>query len=162
MELWDVYDQNRNKTTRVHKRGNPLANGDYHIVVHVWIKNDKGEILLTKRHPSKPHPNLWECPGGSILSGEDSLPGAIREVKEEIGIHLLESNGTLLTSERRDEFNDFYDVWLFNQSFNLEDTILQMDEVSDIKWVTQSELMLIYHANLLVPTLHYFPILFKT
>jgi ADP-ribose pyrophosphatase YjhB (NUDIX family) len=48
--------------------------------------NAEGEVLLTKQHQNKPHPNLWECPDESVLAGEDSLEGAIREIKEEIGI----------------------------------------------------------------------------
>lgn len=35
MEVWDVYDKNRNKANKIHVRGNPLAVDDYHIVVHV-------------------------------------------------------------------------------------------------------------------------------
>ncbi len=159
MEVWDVYDKNRNKTNRTHVRDNLLVVGDYHIVVHVWIQNKKGEILLTKRHPDKPYPNLWECPGGSILTGENSLDGAIREVKEEIGINLYRSNGKLLKSERRDVYNDFYDAWLFNQNFDITETKLQKDEVSDIKWVTKSELESIYNTNCIVPTLNYFKLI---
>ncbi|PLR80342.1 DNA mismatch repair protein MutT [Bacillus canaveralius] len=160
MELWDIYDINRNKTRRKHKRGVPLSAGDYHLVVHVWLVNKKGEILLTKRQQNKPHPNLWECPGGSVLAGENSLEGAIREVKEEIGIDLSKCNGKLIKSERRDVFNDFYDAWLFNQSVEITDITLQQEEVSDVKWVTKSELEHIYKSNNLVPTLSYFKILY--
>ncbi len=156
MEIWDIYDKNRKKTYKRHVRGTILAAGDYHIVVHVWIRNNKGEILLTKRHPNKHYPHLWECPGGSIVAGESSLDGAIREVEEEIGIQLLRTNGQLVKSERRDCFNDFYDVWLFDQSFEISDTILQEDEVTAIQWVTKLELERMLHANNIVPTLSYF------
>ncbi|THE09107.1 NUDIX domain-containing protein [Bacillus timonensis] len=161
MEVWDIYNKNRNKTNKTHVRGNPLENGDYHIVVHVWIMNKMGEIVLTKRHPNKPYPNLWECPGGSILSGENSLEGAVREVKEEISITLVKSNGKLIRSERRDVFNDFYDIWLFNQNFDITETVLQKDEVSDIKWVTKTELEYMYDSSCIVPTLSYFKDIFQ-
>ncbi|WP_407268583.1 NUDIX hydrolase [Radiobacillus sp. PE A8.2] len=160
MELWDVYDKDRNKTNKQHKRGTPLPEGDYHIVVHVWIMNSDGQILITKRHPDKPHPNLWECPGGSVLAGEDSLDGAIREVNEEIGITLSKLNGRLIKSERRDQYHDFYDVWLFQQSFNLSETLLQQEEVTDIKWVTKAELDKLHEACGLVSTLSYYNIIF--
>ena len=156
MEIWDLYDKNRIKTGRTHERGTPLAEGDFHLVVHVWIRNYKGEILLTKRHQNKTHPNLWECTGGSILVGEDSIEGALREVKEEIGISLLRDNGKLVKSELRYMYNDFCDIWLFDQSFEISETKLQQDEVCDIKWVTRAELDNIYRSNLLVPTLSYY------
>ena len=31
-EYWDIYDMNRNKTTRTHLRGEPIPDGDYHLV----------------------------------------------------------------------------------------------------------------------------------
>lgn len=161
MEVWDLYDKNRQKTNKRHVRGTALAAEDYHIVVHVWIRNNKGEFLLTRRHPNKHYPHLWECPGVSIVTGESSLDGAIREVEEEIGISLLKTNGQLVKSERRDCFNDFYDVWLFEQSFEISDTKLQEEEVTAVQWVTKLELEKMLHANNVVPTLCYFTSIFN-
>lgn len=120
----------------------------------------KGEILVTKRHPDKTHPNLWECTGGSVLAGEESQEGAFREVKEEIGIELIKSNGKLVKSERRDLYNNFCDIWIFDQSFDLSSAVLQEDEVIDIKWVTRSELDSMYDSGLIVPTLSYYKDIF--
>lgn len=155
MELWDVYDKQRNKTGRLHERGRPLADGDYHLVVHVWIVNDEGKIMLTQRQRDKTNPMLWECPGGSVLAGEDSLTGALREVNEETGINLTAENGTLVKTVRRDHFNDFYDVWLFHESINLSDTVLQAEEVRDVKLVTRPELQDMFAKDKVVPTLSY-------
>ena len=33
MELWNVYDQYRQITDRIHERGVEMKDGDYHIVV---------------------------------------------------------------------------------------------------------------------------------
>ena len=65
-----------------------MLEGEYHIVVSAWIRNSEGMIFVQKRHTLKPHPNLWKCPGGSILERESSFDGIIREVEEEIGINL--------------------------------------------------------------------------
>ena len=87
LELWDIYDENRNRTERTHERGKPFSKGDYHIFVCIWIINSRNEILLTKRNPNKtPWGNYWECTAGCVIAGEDSLQGALREVAEEIGI----------------------------------------------------------------------------
>ncbi|MEC1304821.1 NUDIX domain-containing protein [Lysinibacillus capsici] len=89
------------------------------------------------------------------------MDGAIREVEEEIGISLLRTNGQLVKSERRDCFNDFYDVWLFEQSFEISDTKLQEEEVTAVQWVTKLELENMLHANNVVPTLRYFMSIFN-
>ena len=160
MELWDIYDKNRNRTGKTHERGKPLADGDYHLAVRVWIMNSKGETLISKRHQSKPHPNLWECTGGAVVAGENSLQGALREVKEELGIDLLESNGKLIKSECRDIYNDFMDVWLFKHDVDIKDVILQQEEVSDAKWVNRLELEHLFECGKLVHTLSYFGMIF--
>ena len=49
MELWDILDEKGNKTGRTMVRGNRIKRGDYHLVVHIWAKNEKGEYLIQKR-----------------------------------------------------------------------------------------------------------------
>ena len=86
-EFWDIYDAKKNKTGKVAERGvYKFKKGEYHIVVTGIIINSKGEILITKRAEHKRHGGLWECNGGSILKGETSIQGMIRELKEEIGV----------------------------------------------------------------------------
>lgn len=128
-ELWDVYDENRNITGRVHRRGDEMKIGEYHLVVHVWIQNSLGEYLITKRAPNKGFPNMWETTGGSALQGDDSLTAALREVKEETGLTLDPENGKCILSYRRSD--TFTDVWLFTQDFDLEKVVLQEGETTD-------------------------------
>jgi 8-oxo-dGTP diphosphatase len=70
-ELWDVYDSGRNLKGRTHRRGDPLPAGDYHLVAHVWLRNGRGEFLITRRAPSKGYPGMWECTGGSVVAGDE-------------------------------------------------------------------------------------------
>ncbi len=38
-----------------------MKEGDHHLVVHVWIVNDKGEFLIQKRQSWKEGgPNMWD------------------------------------------------------------------------------------------------------
>lgn len=155
-EFWDIYDKDRQKTGRVQERGKPSASpDDYHLVVEIWLRNSRGEVLLTKRHPNKHYGGLWECTGGSVLAGEESLPAAIREVKEEIGVDLTQGTpGALLTSlsiRREKQYSAHYDVYLFERDVPLERLILQPEEVVDAKWVTQKELEQMSQAGLLAP-----------
>lgn len=92
-EIWDLYDENRELLGKDHVRGEQLPIDGYHLVVHVWIRNSKGEYLISQRSANRPtFPLMWECVGGSVVKGEDSLLGAIREAKEEVGVDL--SNAT--------------------------------------------------------------------
>ena len=54
MELWDVLDRDRRLTGRTMRRGDEMAAGDYHLVVHVCLFNAAGEMLIQQRQPFKP------------------------------------------------------------------------------------------------------------
>lgn len=134
MELWDLLDEMRNKTGYTHLRGTPLSAGEYHLVVHVWILNDAGEFLISKRTPNKTYPGMWECTGGSAVAGDDSLTTALKESREELGIILLPENGTLFTTYKAGP--NFIDVWIFKQNVDLDTITFQPDETCDAQHAT--------------------------
>ena len=90
MELWDVYDIDRQKTGGLAPRhnGRPLPAGQYHLVVHICLFNQKGQMLIQQRQLDKAgYPGLWDVTAaGSALAGENSAAAAARELWEELGI----------------------------------------------------------------------------
>lgn len=134
MELWDVYDENRQRTGRTHVRGVPLRQGEYHLVVFAWIYNARGELLLTLRDPAKPsYPNTWACTGGSALRGEGSLKAIRREIREETGIGAQQDDLTLLMSQR--ERSSFRDIYALHCELPAEALTMQPGETVAAKWV---------------------------
>lgn len=127
-ELWDVLDEHRQPTGRKHPRGVPLPAGDYHLVVLVLLQNDKGELLITRRAPTKGYPNMWEVTGGSALAGDDSRQAALREMREETGIELDPAAGRIVATEQWSD--SFCDVWLFSQNFDVSAVTLQEGETT--------------------------------
>lgn len=153
--LWDLYDRSRKKTGAAVERGQTIPDGSYHLVVSVWIMNSQGEFLLSQRHPDKPYPLYWECTGGSVLAGESSLEGAVREVREELGLALEPEHGRLLYQTRRDQCHDFYDVWLFHADTPVSALRLQETEVVAAQWVSRSTLFTMFRESQLHPLLDY-------
>lgn len=165
MEKWDLYTKYREKTGKEHIRGQMIPERFYHLVVHVWIHNHRGEYLISQRSASRPtFPLMWECVGGSILKGESSIDGALREVKEEVGLDLEQKDGKLLFSKIRGSdvryeckvFNDIMDVWLFEYDGALQLESATTDEVAACRWMTVSEIRKLYEDKKLVQTLDYF------
>ena len=72
MELNDIYNENRELTGRVHKRGTPWNPGEFGLVVCVWVYDGKGRILLTRRARGKSFAGTWENSGGAAKAGETS------------------------------------------------------------------------------------------
>lgn len=145
-----MYTKYRKKTGKGQIRGEKIPKGFYHLVVHVWIRNRKGEYLISQRSVSRPtFPLMWECVGGSVLMGESSIDGALREVKEEVGLDLKPETGKLLFTKIRDidvkygckEFHDIMDVWLFEYDGELHLEDATTDEAADCRWMTVPEIM---------------------
>ena len=163
MELWDLYDENRNLTGRDHIRGEKIPEGCYHLVVHVWIRNSAGQYLISQRSANRPtYPLMWECVGGSVLKGEDSLAGAIRETKEEVGVDLQPEAGRVVFSRTRGLTggwlfgNNIMDVWLFDYDGPVDLRNATTDEVAQVLWMTREQVMELYKSGKLVDTLEYF------
>lgn len=148
-ELWDILDSDRNPTGRTHRRGDFLKPGDYHLVVDIWMRNSRGEFLVTKRSPNKGFPNMWETTGGSALAGDDSLTAALREVREETGLILLPENGScVLTCMCEDCFRD---VWLFKQDLDLNDVVLLEGETCGVMYASKEKILALRDDGLFVP-----------
>ena len=156
-ELWDIYDINKKKTGRTAERGvYMLKEGEYHIVVTGIILNSKNEILISKRAPFKKFGEMWECNGGSILSGETSLQGILRELKEELGIKFSEDEAIFLKEIRRDKtHSDFKDLWLFKRNIKDDEITLPDGEATEFKWVTIQKFMEMYENKEIVPTVDF-------
>ena len=159
MEIWDLYDENKNLTGI---RGEEIPDNFYHLVVHIWIKNNEGKYLISQRSKSKKsYPLKWECQGGSVLLGESSIEAAIRETKEEVGIDLNNIKGNLVYTKTRkiinnEKFNDIMDIWLFNYDGEVDLNKATTDEVCDYKWLTKDEIKKLFDNKELVQSLDYF------
>ncbi len=156
MEIIDKYDNKKfplNKTAERHDK----VLGEYRISVHVWIINNKGELLIQKRSPQKrKYPNMWACHGGGVDAGENSLEAAIRECKEEIGVNLDKENIEFVLSYKYSN-STFLDIYLARADINLEDLVFQEEEVCDAKWVTLDEFdNMIKNNEVPSVVLHYF------
>ena len=142
-ELFDVLDEKGNKTGITKPRSAVHRDGDWHKSVHIWIIRGD-EILLQRRAPQKDsYPNMLDISAaGHLDAGEDAITGAMRELKEELGIDAnprdFELIGRVVQSSRpRPDFinNEFNDIFVFRTDKGPEDMTLQKEEVSEVVYV---------------------------
>lgn len=153
MELWDLYDAKRNPLNKTHVRGTPMPEETYHIVADTWTITKEGQVLITQRHPSKPYGLKWECTGGSVLAGESSVIGALRELSEEVGIKAKAEELILLHSIKLVE--RFVDTYITRQDITLDMLTLQAEEVVGARLVSFGELDKMWQQGTLVPRVRY-------
>ncbi len=145
MELIDTLTSEGNLTGLAKSRKAVHELGEWHRVIFVFVLNSKNEVLLQHRSAIKDHyPNLWDVSiGGHVSTNEDSLRVAVREVEEEIGLHITETDlehlGALKTSLIKNDGtyfdNEFSDVYLLRTDKPIKDFVMQTTEVQDLKWI---------------------------
>ena len=134
MEWNDIYDKNRKPTGRTHRRGTPWRPGEYGLVVCVWVYNDAGQLLLTRRAPGKTFAGTWENSGGAAQAGETSLMAIARELFEETGIVAEQEAFRLLDSGT--DRNTHYDFYTLRRNISLDEIRLQQGETDGVQWVS--------------------------
>ena len=135
MELWDIYDSNKQPTGRTMNRNDwHMQDGDYHLTVLALVKTPEGRLLITQRKADKEWaPLKWEIPGGGVRAGETSEEAVLREVQAETGLKVLKEQGKLIHTYRNDspeEHNNYFvDIYQFILPFTASDVHIQEDEV---------------------------------
>ena len=164
-ELIDVYNSKKENTGKVveRKRGALLEKGEFIISVTCWIINKNGEILLTQRKLDKHNGGKWEPTTGLVVSGESSLQGIIRELDEEIGIQVNQSEITLIKEiiEERTDVSFFRDIYLIRKDIDLRAIKYNDGEVVNAKYVTIDEFNSMLLRNETLEYLKYFSTLYK-
>ncbi|KAK8838583.1 hypothetical protein M9Y10_033215 [Tritrichomonas musculus] len=145
MEYFDILDENGEKTGRTKLRSEVHRDGDWHKAVHIWILNDKGDVLLQRRCPTKDsHPNCLDIScAGHLSAGDDSITAAVRELKEELGIDASPSDLKFIkTIKRSSKYtetfinNEFNDMYILRTKKTIDDMTFQKEEISEIMYVS--------------------------
>lgn len=145
MEYIDIYDENNNSIGIKKEKNQAHEDGNFHRTAHVWIINDKNELLLQKRSATKKsHPNCWDISGaGHIRAGESVIDGAIRELKEELGVEAKEKDLQYIAtikSTKNPKNMEFQYVYLLKCNEKIEEYIFEDNEVAEVKYVYFEEL----------------------
>lgn len=114
-----------------------------HKSVGAIIENEQGDILMIDR---KKPPLGWACPAGHIDPGETPEEALVREVMEEVGLEILESE--LVHQEfvswntcSRDVAGHEWYVFAVNDYDGMLD--VGSEEAKDCRWVSREGLDLL-------------------
>lgn len=146
MELWDIYDENKQPTGRTMVRDDwNMKDDEFHLTVQAAIMRPDGRFLITRRKLTKSWgAGWWEVSGGGVLAGETSREAVIREVREETGLDVTSAKSDLAFTYRRDNHeeknNYFVDVYRFELDFDESDVTVQEEEVEEFRLATSEEI----------------------
>lgn len=149
LEMLDVLHSDGSFSGKIASREEVHRKGLYHRTVHIWVLNSKGEILLQKRSTRKEvFPGLWDIScAGHLSAGDSSISGALRELKEELGLDVRETELCFLFtvpgnySNGHDIVeNETTDVYLLERSVSYEEILFNKEEIDQIKFITAARL----------------------
>lgn len=151
MEFFDIRNKDGSLTGEVKERKLVHRDGDIHGTSHVWIvrpgENGSWDILLQKRSADKDaFPGCYDISSaGHLPAGQDYLPSAIRELKEELGIDAKEEDMIFLGLHEGYSEEIFYGepfrnheishVYLYKKPVDISELRLQEEEVESVKWM---------------------------
>lgn len=126
------------------------AKGLWHRTVHIWAFDNKGRILFQQRSRVKEsNPGLFDTScAGHISAGDTSVNAAVRELREELGVHkssrdleyLFESKHASVLNGGSYLDNEYYDVYRITLSDSEIDSLVpQPGEVDGFVWMSREE-----------------------
>ncbi|WP_299382168.1 NUDIX domain-containing protein [uncultured Lacinutrix sp.] len=143
-ELIDIVSKDGKPTGESALKSEIHSKGHYHNTAHIWFYTREGEILLAQRAASKViFPLLWDVSvAGHIDAGETIEVGALREIKEEIGLKIkasdLEKIGVFecfQTYPNGIKDNEFHHTYIAELLLPVSCLKLQKEEVEALKLV---------------------------
>ncbi len=131
MEKWNLYLPDGTLTDKIHTRGVPVPQGFYHLVIHVWLMDEKGRYLIQRRASTvESYPGVWAATGGSAIVGETSLEAVRRETYEELGLS-IHPNDFVLT-QRFLRSNHLLDLWQTPVDADFDKRFVPTEEVDEV------------------------------
>ncbi len=117
------------------------------------ILEKDGKILMGRRHPDPDKADSafrsageWSLPGGKLEWGETFEDGAIREVLEETGIK-IKNTQVISVHNCKNQFAHFMTVGLLTHEWSGEARVMEPDEMTEWQWFSLKDL----------PSPRYFP-----
>ena len=153
-EMLDIYTREGKhlgvKTRSECHQDNP---GFYHKPVWIWIYNDNGEFLVQKRSKyKKTFPNTWDIPSaGHVEAGESSINGAIREIKEELGVDTKPEDYKYVGEYISEITWEIGQIYVLKLNIKAKDFKLQEEEVEQVAWLSFDEFKNLIHSDSFVP-----------
>ena len=112
-------------------------------IVTIFIQNSQNQLLIQKR--SKLKGEKYGITSGHTLQNETAKKGALREIKEEIGVNIKENELNLIYKTKINKIT--YNLYYIQKEIDLSKLTLQKEEVEDIYWYTIEEINRLIQAN---------------
>lgn len=115
-----------------------MSSTPIHVAVGVIFDNQQADQILIAKRPQHLHQGgLWEFPGGKVTAGETVDQALKRELFEELGITVTQSQPLMQVEHNYSDKQVFLDIWTVTQ-YSGEASGLEGQEC---QWVAMQQLL---------------------
>jgi isopentenyl-diphosphate delta-isomerase type 1 len=150
-EYLDVVDMQGKPVGSIKSRLEVHRDGDWHKTVHIWLMNNRRELLVQQRSAGKEtFPGYWDIScAGHRCTGESAVDAALHETSEELGIVLTSDRLEYLFSVTTSSVlhngtfidNEIADVFLVRIQNSAAAIRVSAAEVAAVRWIPVAEFM---------------------
>ena len=144
MELIDIYDENNKPLNKKIDREIAHKEGMWHRESVVIVLNENNKILLQKRsYKRHNYPGKWGLMAGHVKSGDTPKATAVKELKEEIGLEVLQKDLRFLELYIRNEKSNkaFIYIYVVRTNKKANEYIIQKEELTQVKYYSINSLI---------------------
>ena len=105
------------------------------LVVAALVR-EQGRVLMSRRRPDQPMPNLWEFPGGKVEPGEHPEAALVRELREELGCDIAVDRIHEVVFHAYADF----DLYMLVYAGRIVAGTPRAIEVAEVAWVDEKKL----------------------
>lgn len=153
-EVFDIFDRSGNFLgTRLKSFCHSQNPGVYHKPVWIWLTNSKKEILVQRRSKTKKwYPEKLDGSAtGHVVAGESPLLGAVREIKEELGIDVDEKKLKFVGEFVADVVWEIGQVFFSNIDAKVYDFQIDKNELEEVFWLSFNEFKKVLYSDNFMP-----------
>ncbi|MBL8030220.1 MAG: NUDIX domain-containing protein [Candidatus Doudnabacteria bacterium] len=144
-EIFDLYDEEDKPLNKTKPRSEVHKNGDWHRVVHIYVYNEQGQVMVHLRSLFKDSkPGCFDARfGGHVTTGMDYLDTALLELRQEIGLVVRAEELQIGPKEKNAQFpnNEHVQVYFYCFRGNEKDLRFSDQEVVEAKWMNKEEVI---------------------
>ena len=133
MEWLQLFDINENPINKKIIRGFVPNDGEYIMIVYLFIIDKQGEILLELDKDT----NLWVVPGGHVDTN-NPIVNIKREAMEELGINIDDENIHNMTTIVKN--NRLFKLFYIDSEIDTKSMVLSEEEVSKVRYYSLDEI----------------------
>lgn len=137
-ELLDIVNENNNATGVTKPRSVVHVEGaDWHRTTHIWIVNDRGEVLCQQQSLQKDkNPGMWQSFfGGHLKAGQTYESNALEELNEELGIEASAADLVPIYVKKGEAQKHFGQVYVLRWSGDPASLKFNDGEVAQVRWM---------------------------